>query len=269
MLDYLDLLAQTLTAAAYPESAYQTISPRLGARPFAFMQRTIVNALRRHRMSLVKLLPYDPAQREMGRDWPFIGYTMIGLRRLQNVRQAVETLVREGIPGDFVETGVWRGGCSIYARACLNQAGAVERTVWACDSFEGLPKPNAAKYAADEGYDLSQNEYLSVPLERVQENFRRFDLLEGVRFLKGWFRDSLPTSPIERIAVLRLDGDLYESTMDALGALYDRVAPGGFVIVDDYGNWPPCKKAVHDFLRSRGLSPEIINIDGFGAYWRV
>jgi hypothetical protein len=233
------------------------------------VQRTIVNAARRRRMTLMKLKPYDPALRETGRDWPFIGYTMVGLRRLRNVRQAIETVVRERIAGDFVETGVWRGGSSIYARACLDHAGAADRKVWACDSFEGLPKPNVAKYAADEGYDLSQNEYLSVPLDKVKENFRRFGMLDGVEFLVGWFRDSLPKSPIGRIAVLRLDGDLYESTMDALSALYDRVAPGGFVIVDDYGSWPPCKAAVHDFLKSRHLSPQIVDIDGSGAYWRA
>ena len=107
-----------------------------------------------------------------------------------------------------------------------------------------------------------------MSLEAVESNFRHFDLLEGVKFVKGWFRDSLPASEIKKIAVLRLDGDLYESTMESLSALYEKVSAGGFIIVDDYGNWPPCRKAVRNFLSKRGLNPEIIDIDGSGAYWR-
>jgi len=82
---------------------------------------------------------------------------------------------------------------------------------------------------------------LAVPLEEVQALFRRYDLLDAqVRFLKGWFKDTLAGAPIERLALLRLDGDLYESTMDALVPLYDKVSPGGFVIVDDYYSCAPC-----------------------------
>ena len=154
-------------------------------------------------------------------------------------------------------------------RALLRAHGVSDRVVWACDSFEGMPKPNAVKYRADQGYDLSEVEYLSVSLERVEDNFRRFGLLdEQVRFVKGWFRDSLPNSKIGRVAVLRLDGDLYESTMDSLTALYDRVSTGGFVIVDDYGDWPPCKQAVHDFRNARKITDKIEMIDACGAYWR-
>ncbi|HZZ42293.1 MAG TPA: TylF/MycF/NovP-related O-methyltransferase [Tepidisphaeraceae bacterium] len=268
-MDYLELLKLTLTAAVYPESAYQYIGPRSESTLRAMFQRTIVKLLNRRGITLIKRTPYDRVLREGGRDWPSIGYTMVGLKRLQNVWDAIETIVREGVEGDFVETGVWRGGCSIFARACLNVYGEKNRLVWACDSYEGLPKPDVAKYSADAGYDLSQNDYLSVPLPKVQENFRTFGLSEGVRFIKGWFRDSLPTAPIGKIAVLRLDGDLYESTMDALKALYDHVSPGGFVVVDDYGAWPPCKKAVHDFRDARGITNEIIDVDGIGAFWRV
>ena len=87
-----------------------------------------------------------------------------------------------------------------------------------------------------------------MPLEHVKENFQRYGLLdEQVRFVKGWFRDTLPHVPIERLAVLRLDGDLYESTIQALDGLYHKLSPGGFVIVDDYGNVPACRQAVNDF----------------------
>src|SRR5262249_48778679 len=144
--------------------------------------------------------------------------------------------LRRGVPGDFIETGVWRGGACIFARAVLRAYGDPERKVWVADSFEGLPKPDAAKYPADRGSRLYRQAHLAVSLEEVTANFARYNMLDDrVVFLRGWFRDTLPTAPIEKLAVLRLDGDLYESTMEALSHLYDRVSVGGYVIVDDYG----------------------------------
>jgi O-methyltransferase len=106
-------------------------------------------------------------------------------------------------------------------------------------------------------------------MERVRDNFRKFDLLdERVKFVKGWFHETLPSCAVGQIALLRLDGDMYESTIVSLEALYDRVAPGGFVIVDDYGYLESCRSAVHDFFQSRGLNPEIEKIDWTGVYWR-
>jgi O-methyltransferase len=103
----------------------------------------------------------------------------------------------------------------------------------------------------------------------VQEHFRRFDLLDdNVRFLKGWFKDTLPSAPIEKLAVMRLDGDMYESTMDALKALYPKLSPGGFVIIDDYGCIPACKKAVEDYRAAHGIVEQIVTIDWSGVYWR-
>ena len=94
---------------------------------------------------------------------------------------------------------------------------------------------------------------LMVGADQVRANFDRYGLLDDqVRFLEGWFADTLPMAPIEQLAILRLDGDLYESTMDALVPLYEKVSPGGFVIVDDYGAWEPCRKAVDDFRAQHG-----------------
>jgi O-methyltransferase len=110
---------------------------------------------------------------------------------------------------------------------------------------------------------------LAVPLENVKEIFERYGLLDDqVRFLKGWFRDTLPNAPIEKLAILRLDGDMYESTMDVLRNLYYRVSAGGFVIVDDYGAYSACRKAVHDFRAEHGVSEPIQEIDWTGVYWR-
>jgi O-methyltransferase len=104
----------------------------------------------------------------------------------------------------------------------------------------------------------------------VKENFRKFGLLdEQVAFLPGWFSETLAAAPIERLALLRLDGDMYASTMDALTALYHKVSPGGFVIVDDYGAVPACRQAVTDFREARGIKAQIVDIDGLGVFWQV
>ena len=110
---------------------------------------------------------------------------------------------------------------------------------------------------------------LAVSLEQVQANFARYGLLdEQVRFLPGWFRDTLPTAPIRRLALLRLDGDLYESTWIALESLYPKLSPGGFAIVDDYGAIPACRAAVDEFRAAERITESLIEIDWTGVYWR-
>jgi hypothetical protein len=212
---------------------------------------------------------YDPALREVGRDWPSVAHTMIGVKRLANLRALAEQVIENNIPGDLIETGVWRGGACILMRAVLHAYSVKDRRVWVADSFEGLPAPNVTQYPADKGSDYHTYSELSVPFETVRRNIEKYGLLdEQIVFLKGWFRNTLPTAPIQRLALLRLDGDLYESTMIALNALYDKVSIGGYVIVDDYHVVPGCNKAIHDFLTNRRLSPDIREIDGVGVYWQ-
>lgn len=207
--------------------------------------------------------------REDGRDWPQHAHTMLGMRRLGHLRQCVETILHENIPGDFIETGVWKGGSCILMRGILKAWGDPTRKVWLADSFQGLPKPNIRTHPSDEGDPLHSYQDLAIPLEQVQENFRSYSLLDGqVQFLPGWFRDTLPHAPIQSLALLRLDGDMYESTIDALEALYARLQPGGFCIIDDYGCIPACREAVHDFRKRSGITDPIHVIDWTGAYWR-
>jgi hypothetical protein len=154
-------------------------------------------------------------------------------------------------------------------RAVLKAHGVKDRTVWVADSFEGLPPPNPEKYPADAGMTLHEATFFAVSLETVKNNFSRYGLLDDqVKFLKGWFKDTLPSAPIEKLAVLRLDGDLYESTMDALVHLYPKLSPGGYIIVDDYGTVFPCKKAVSDYRKKHNITEPIIKIDWAGAYWQ-
>jgi hypothetical protein len=196
---------------------------------------------------------FDREKRELGRDWPLQAHSMIGRARLRHLRAAVLHVLNSNIPGDFIETGVWRGGACIYMRAILKALGVTDRRVWAADSFEGLPEPDPERYPADTG-DAHHTFYqLIVSLDEVKENFAKYGLLDDqVRFLPGWFKDTLPRAEIDRLAILRLDGDMYESTMDAIIALYDRVSPRGIVIVDDYGAVPACRQAIDDFRAKRG-----------------
>ena len=211
----------------------------------------------------------DLRKRGEGRDWPLLAHSMIGVRRLDNVQQCVETVLREGVPGDLLEAGVWRGGAAILMRAILAAHGVRERNVWLADSFAGLPPPDLDKYPQDKGLDYYKFPKLAVSLEQVQENFARYGLLDAqVKFLRGWFKDSLPGAPVERIAVLRLDGDLYESTMDSLEHLYPKLSRGGFVILDDYGSIAACRQAVHDYRAAHAISDPIVQIDWAGSYWR-
>jgi hypothetical protein len=213
--------------------------------------------------------PFNPGVREEGRDWPAQGHTMVGRKRLDNVEFCVEDVLARGVPGDLVETGVWRGGVVILMRAILKAHGVTDRCVWAADSFEGLPPPNAQKYPHDAPLHLNRFKELAISLERVQENFRRYGLLDDqVKFLQGWFRDTLPSAPVRRIAVLRLDGDLYESTMDALTSLYPKLEPGGYLIVDDYNDIPACRQAVTDYRSAHRVTEEIVKVDWTGVYWK-
>lgn len=195
-------------------------------------------------------------------------HTMVGRKRLDNIERCLDLVRNDHIPGDLAETGVWRGGATIFMRGYLAAWEMNDRVVWVADSFEGLPVPSLPQ---DEGYDFSSSKMpiLSISLEEVQENFRRYGLLdEKVRFLKGWFCDTLSSAPIERLALLRLDGDLYESTRDALNVLYDKVSPGGFIIVDDYGDFEPCRRAIDEFRELRGIDDPLEVIDWSGVYWR-
>jgi hypothetical protein len=200
--------------------------------------------------------------------WPRQAHSMLGRKRLDNIQFCMERVIEERIPGDVIETGVWRGGATIFMRAVLRAYDVRDRSVWVADSFEGLPPPSAA-YPADADSTLHERPELAVTLEEVADNFRKYDLLdEQVRFLKGWFSETLPGCPIDRLAVLRLDGDMYESTMDALMHLYGKLSVGGYLIVDDHGAVPACQAAVRDFRNRFGIASPIIEVDWTAVYWR-
>ena len=184
------------------------------------------------------------------------------------LKRLFERILDEGIEGDLIETGVWRGGASIFMRAVLAVHGETERRIFVADSFAGLPEADADRYPSDRGDRHHRWSFLAVPRTEVEANFRRFGLLdEQVVFLEGWFKDPLPTAPVEKLSLLRADGDLYESTMDVLRNLYPKLSVGGFCVIDDY-KLKACREAVTDFRAEHGIDDELIEIDWTGRYWR-
>ena len=212
------------------------------------------------------LTGYSPEHRQFGLDMPSTALSMIGKHRMHQLRMAVETVLAEDIPGDLIETGVWRGGACLMMRKVLEAHGDTKRKVYIADSFIGLPKPDP-RYKADQRVDpiCDLNYALAISLEEVQNQFEPND--PQVIFVKGWFKDTLPLLDTQ-FSLIRLDGDMYESTMNALDGLYHKLSPGGFVIIDDYYCLPECKLAVEDFRTAHGITTLVINIDGSGAYWR-
>jgi len=202
--------------------------------------------------------------------------SMLPIARMNNIEMCVFDVVERGVPGDLIETGVWRGGATIFMRGILKLLGDTTRTVWVADSFEGLPEPDPEKFPieaqAHKGVVMTTHyKHFAAGIEEVKGNFLAYDLLDDqVRFLPGWFKDTLPTAPVETLAIMRLDGDYYESTRDALVNLYDKLSVGGYVIIDDYGEdrWTYCRRAVDEFRAERGIDDELIQVDSKCAYWR-
>jgi hypothetical protein len=204
---------------------------------------------------------------ENGREWPDRAHTMVGMKRLTNIQFCVEDVLKNNIEGDLIETGVWRGGSTIFMKGVLKVNGDNTRKVFVADSFEGLPPPDP-KYPVDNGDIHHTFKYLVVSKEQVESNFKRYDLLDdNVVFLKGFFEHSLPKAPIDKLSILRLDGDMYSSTIQVLDILYDKLSIGGYLIIDDYG-LDGCLKAVTDFRKQRNITEEIMPVDWTGRYWK-
>lgn len=259
---YLDLVKRCVINLPYVDAELNPIQPHGRARA------AVLRLCQRLGVQLAHARRGDYEQRREGTDFSDVAHSMLSLKRLDNVQSCVETVLREGVPGDLIETGVMRGGVIILMRAVLKAYGVTDRTIWAADSFAGLPAPNVERYPQDADAAWHLRPLTEVGVEHVRRNLDRYGLLDAqVRFLQGWFKDTLPTAPIERLAVLRLDGDLYESTLDALTPLYPRLSPGGFCIIDDY-NLPACRAAVHEYRERAGIDGPIVPIDAAGVYWR-
>lgn len=259
---------------------------------------------------------FDLERRIAGEDVPWQAHTMVGWKRLKNVRYCVETAITENVPGDFVELGVLRGGASILMRGVMRAHEQNDRRVYACDTFVPRPKlssftrcfllpvvsifasipiPAFQRWICSEfirvsgsfpatenpseeliGMTLFTLRHLDLMsyhrgtgLEDVKSNFARYGLLdEQVIFLKGFFSETLSNAPIEKLALMRLDGDTFESTRDVLKLLYSKLSPGGFCIIDDYHSFTDCQTAVDRFREEQGITEKFVQIDNQSVYWR-
>lgn len=269
---YLDLLKRALVNLIYPEHELriELLERRCRAsegRPSEQLMRDIrYRSPEEYEALVASKLDGSVRHRRPSR----FSHTMVGMARLHNLEYCARKVFAEGVPGDFLEAGVCQGGAAIYLRALQLAFGEADRQVWLADSFEGLPPPTHELDVA-EGLDWSaeRQPWLACDLPAVKDNFRTYGLLDdGVRWLPGWFADTLPSAPVGQIAILRADADLYQSTREVLDSLYDRVSPGGFIVIDDYGTIEACRLAVDTFREERGITEPIRRIDWTGVYWR-
>lgn len=207
------------------------------------------------------------SDRVEGREWPLRGLTMIGYDRLGDLQACVESVVADGVPGDVIEAGVWRGGSSILARATLDSLGDSDRMVWLADSFQGLPPPDEA-FPEDEQMTLHRHEFLAVPRADVEAAFRRLGLDHDLGFIEGFFSETMPALRGRSWSIIRLDGDMYESTWLTLEALYPGLSRGGYLICDDYGEIAEGRRAVDEFRAANGIESTIERVDHTCVRWR-
>jgi O-methyltransferase len=211
---------------------------------------------------------FDAMLRAEGRDWPASAETMIGDERLSHLEWCAREVLARGIDGDFLEAGVWRGGACILLQGVLRAFGETRRRLFVCDSFAGLPEPDPDHSHPILKEDrLWQRSELAVSLSEVHRNFSRYGMLdENVRFVEGLFKETLPghQSPL---ALLRIDGDYYESTLDALTFLYPWLQAGGICIVDDFGVYSTCRSAVRQFLKANDPAVRLEMADWTCAFW--
>lgn len=265
---YLDLMKKVLTYSIWGEKFQSGELNEVLPFKNLFLRDLLANYLKKNNLQIVREFQYDPNKRANGTDWPPLADTMIGLKRLDNLQMCLERIIAENVPGDVIETGVWRGGGSIFMKAVLASYEITDRKVWVADSFAGLPEPDPDKYPEDVGDIHHTIKYLAVSCDQVKANFAKYGLLDDqVNFLEGWFKDTLPNAPIKALALIRLDGDMYESTMDGLVNLYPKLSQGGYIIIDDYV-LSPCRKAVHDYRNRERIAENIVDIDGIGAFWK-
>ncbi len=270
---YINILKRSLSFTLWwPEPAVpMEIAASYFSKPIERFIRFVSSCMKPFKISLTynrgDITEHD---REEGRPY-FSVYadTMIGMKRLDNINYCFDTVIQDDIKGDMIETGVWRGGACIFMRGLLAAYEVEDRKVYVADSFKGLPKPEGLIYPADIGQKFHENRLMAVSLDQVKRNFERYNLLDDkVIFLEGWFRDTLPNAPIEKLAIMRLDGDMYSSTIEALNVLYPKLSPGGFCIIDDYGALDSCRKAVDEFRKLNNISDKMHSIDWTGIFWR-
>jgi AraC-like DNA-binding protein len=185
--------------------------------------------------------------------------TMCSYARLLNLHRAVLYVEEKQIPGDMVECGVARGGSAAMMALTLNSD---SRKLWMFDTFQGLPEPSQEN--PDYRIASLYTGTCRGSLEEVRASLRLLGIDKNAVLVPGLFQQTLPHCGVESIAVLHVDGDWYESVRATLENLYDRVSTGGIIQFDDYGHWAGARRAVDEFVKSRGITQALERIDFSG-----
>jgi O-methyltransferase len=192
------------------------------------------------------------------------GYTMQTIAGAYQMHEHIGELANKNIPGSIVETGCWKGGLGAYMALSGRQT-------WLFDSFEGLPEltEKDMEIAKPKGLPLNTiTGYIAVSENNAREIAAKLNVKP--RIIKGWFNETLPSykKEIGPIAILRLDGDTYSSTKEALDILYENVVVGGIVVVDDYYDFKGCREALYDFFNEQKINPAIKQYPFGRAYFK-
>jgi O-methyltransferase len=269
---YLTLLKKCLTRYLFYEQ-WRPVQPHPSRKLVHAAASGLQRLLSTQNLVLMRAQSFDKNYALNGGPWNdrYSGAeTMIGIHRLGQIQNCIIDVRRNRVCGDFIETGTWRGGASIFMRAVLKAYGDVSRHIWVADSFMGMPQPDLTLFPQDADSPFCHQSHMAVALEQVKQNFAKYDLLDAqVRFLAGWFRDTLPAAPIDHLAIIRLDSLMYESTTESLEYLYPKLSVGGYVIIDDYFT-PYCTQAVDNYRRKYDIA-EPLQIDGWpqlAVFWQ-
>jgi hypothetical protein len=205
MVQNADEVTNKMTSKEHALFAYlEMMKSLLSATAYNAAELGVQTALGRKKLHAGKM---STNARQGGVDWTYMGATMTGWKRLDNIRNLLQDVIKNDVKGDYIETGVWRGGASVFARAVISAYGETEKRVsYVCDSFAGLPPGDKKLDAGDANWDNTP--YLEVPIEIVTNNFIKYGMLDSnVVFAKGFFNETMPPlkKEIKQLAVMRLD----------------------------------------------------------------
>jgi O-methyltransferase len=195
-------------------------------------------------------------------------FTMVKSKNLVNLYELVQKANSMSLDGDIVECGVWNGGSAALMAFALKNETSNSRRLWLFDSFAGLPPPGPRDGTTENKYYFDGMNKGSV--QQVEKAFQKLSLpMDGVKIFPGWFETTLTKAEIDRVAILHIDADWYSSVMSVLQAFYEKVVPGGFIVLDDYGYWEGCTRAFEDFVSQNKIEGiKLKQVDSTGAYFQ-